>query len=83
MEKHRTLNSEERSKPAPRIKDFGTRCTKMRRNFELFEEARRVFKIPALRTKWVRLLSSARLFWLHLFLAMQKRWNLIKTKCYA
>lgn len=47
---------------APRIKDLGTRWTKMRRNFELFEEERRVFKIPALRTKRVRSLSSARLF---------------------
>ena len=50
---------------APRIKDLGTRWTKMRRNFELFDDPPRrrgVFKIPALRTKRVRLLSSARPF---------------------
>ncbi len=42
--------TEVRSNFAPRIKDLGTRWTKMRRNFELFDDEGGVFKIPALRT---------------------------------
>lgn len=79
MKKHRTLNFEVGSKSAPRIKDLGTRRTKMRRNFELFEEERRVFKIPALRTKRVRLLSSARPF-LFLFCGNGKKERSIKIQ---
>lgn len=62
MKKHMRENSEVRFKSAPRIKDLGTRWTKMRRNFELFDDEGGVFKIPALSSKRVRLLSSARPF---------------------
>jgi hypothetical protein len=62
MKKHMRENSEVRFKSAPRIKDLGTRWAKMRRNFELFDDEGGVFKIPALSSKRVRLLSSARPF---------------------
>jgi hypothetical protein len=39
---------EVRFKNAPRIIDLGTRWTKMRRNFELFDDEGGVFKILAL-----------------------------------
>jgi hypothetical protein len=58
---------------APRIKDLGTRCTKIRRNFELFDDAGGVFKIPALRTKLVRSFSSPRPFFVSFSGQYQKR----------
>lgn len=61
---------------APRVKDLGTHWPKMRRNFELFDDEGGVFKIQVLRTKWVRLLSSARLF-LFLFCGNGKKEKLI------
>lgn len=79
MKNHKTLSSEVRSQPAPRIKDLGTRWTKMRRNFELFDDEGGVFKIPALRTERVRLLSSARPF-LFLFCGNGKKERSIKIQ---
>ena len=62
MKIQRIVFPEMRFKKAPRIKDLGTRWTKMRRNFELFDDEGGVFKIPALSSQRVRLLSSARPF---------------------
>lgn len=62
MEIQNIVFPEVRLKNTHRIKDIGTRWTKMRRNFELFDDEGGVFKIPALSSERLRLLSSARPF---------------------